>query len=536
MRALLMCGLGPSYVNLDYLRGSLFDTSGAGRDARTRAMLDRAGCADLDFADFTYTVDGGRRTLCRPRTTSVPHLTTFTLEAILQEAEQDYALMDLAGVWSGTAELPPGDFDVVLLSTTYMWSKAIFATVTDWIAERLPSVPVVCGGQYTNLKFHQVMSEFPGVTAVVRGDGERALPAVLKAVGAQRSLEEVPGAVWRDGGRIRVNPLEYMDIEAQPSPRLRGRFPIVPYESMRGCPFDCKFCSFPAASPKWRYKSAEKIKHDWLAYVAENEAQMISAMDSTFTVPPTRLRRLLEILPEAGVRWEGFSRANTVDSEALVDALLEAHCYKLHIGFEAMSDEVLKLMSKRVTAKQNRRAFHALRGSELGYVVFFMIGYPGETPELFAETRDFLVDEYSGHFMLNFFSISDETMPLWEDRERLRIEIEDPDDTHTWWSHIGMNSDDARSLQLTALDDVRERNDDAVLLLWQHQFDHWLMPERGRLENLRVEKCMERLALAPRVHRDVDTGARQIQRQLLLLRDLGVEPMAGRTALAGARS
>ncbi|MBO1413659.1 B12-binding domain-containing radical SAM protein [Streptomyces sp. FH025] len=533
MRALLMCGLGPSYVNLNYLRGSLFDASGTPRDERTRAMLERGGCADLDFTDFTYTVGGERRTLCRPRTTTVPHLTTFALEAILQEADQDYARVDLAGVWSGQAVLPPGDFDVVLLSTTYMWSKAIFAKVIDWIAERLPSVPVVCGGQYTNLKFLQVMAEFPGVTAVVRGDGEQALPAVLKAVGAGRSLEAVPGAVWRDGERVRVNPLEYLDFDAQPSPRLKGRFPIVPYESMRGCPFDCKFCSFPAASPKWRYKSAEKIRDDWMRYAVENGAQMISAMDSTFTVPPTRLRRLLEILPEAGVRWEGFSRANTVDSPALVDALLEAHCYKLHIGFEAMSDEVLKLMSKRVSAKQNRRAFHALRDSELGYVVFFMIGYPGETPELFGETRDFLVQEYAGHFMLNFFSISDETMPLWQDRERLRIEVEDPDDTHTWWSHIGMNSDDARELQLTALDDIRERNDDAVLLLWQHQFDHWLMPERSRRDNLRVEKCMERLALAPRVHTDTDTGARQIHQQLRILRELGVEPTGAR-ALAGA--
>ncbi|MET7765812.1 radical SAM protein [Streptomyces sp. NPDC005393] len=141
--------------------------------------------------------------------------------------------------------------------------------------------------------------------------------------------------MWRDEDNIRINPTEYVDIEDFPSPTVPGNAPTVPDESMRGCPFDCKFCSFPAASPKWRYKSAEKIRDDWIAYAERNGCDVISAMDSTFTIPPTRLRRLLEILPDSGVpRWEGFSRANTINSVQLVAGLEASHCFQLHIGFE----------------------------------------------------------------------------------------------------------------------------------------------------------------------------------------------------------
>jgi anaerobic magnesium-protoporphyrin IX monomethyl ester cyclase len=526
MRALLLCGLGPTFVNLNYLEGSLF-TEPAG--AKAQAMFAKAGVPDFALSDLAFE-DGHRMTqLCRPRNLTMPHLTTFSLESILHVAERDYAKVDLAEVWEDKAATPSGDFDVALLSTTYIWNKPMLATAIQWVEQRMPGIQIVCGGQFTNLKFHQVLYDHPSVIGVVRGDGEHAIPAILNALETGASLATVPNLVWRDCHTIRINPIKYIDLEAWDSPRFPGRYPIVPYESMRGCPFDCKFCSFPAASPKWRYKSARKIRDDWLRYAQENEAEHISAMDSTFTIPPTRMRELLELLPSAGVSWEGFSRANTVVSSYFVEQLLAAHCHKLHIGFESMSDQVLKMMSKRVTSKQNRLAFHALRDNELDYIIFFMIGYPGETSEDFNETKDFLIEEYAGHFMLNFFSLSDETMPLWKDRDELRIKFADPDDPHSWWSHIGMNSDDARTLQMSALHEIREKNDDGVLVLWQHRYDPWFMPHRSRRDNLRVEKAVERLAMAPAVHEDIDRGAAEIRRQFERLNHMGVRarPIVG---------
>jgi tRNA A37 methylthiotransferase MiaB len=430
--------------------------------------------------------------------------------------------IDLLDVWNGTAKAPDQDVDVVLLSTTYIWNRHTLAAAIDWISANLPGTPIVCGGQFTNLKYPLIMNDHPEVIAIIRGDGEAALPELLNSLG-RRDLSAVPNAVWRDGDRIRINALQYVDLDAFPSPTFSAGNPIVPYESMRGCPFDCKFCSFPAASPKWRYKSAEKIRDDWVAY-AHQDATSIEAMDSTFTVPPTRLRRLMELLPDAHVPWECYSRANVVDSAEFIDRLLAAHCFRLQIGFESMNEQTLRRMSKRVTARQNRRAFELLRAGDLGYDIFFMVGYPGEGPEEFEDTRRFLVDEYAGHFMLHLFSITDETMPLWADREELAITVDDPHNTDSPWSHIGMNSHDARRLQAETLDEVRRRNSDAVLMLWQGDYQHALMPGHDNHTNLAVEKALELLAMAPRDFADHDRGAADMVLRLDQLRCLGVEP------------
>lgn len=486
-------------------------------------MLRHAGVPDLSLHRLSFVWGGKEHALLRPRPASVPHLTTLTLNSILATSGQDFERVDLEHVWSGAAEVPQGDFDAALLSTTFIWNPPLLAKAMAWITEHLSDVPVIAGGQYTNLKYMRAMHDHPSIVAVVRGDSESALPLTLKALADGDDLSRVPNVVWRDGDKIRVNALDYVDIDAFLSPSVRGEAPIVPYESMRGCPFDCKFCSFPAASPKWRYKSAEKIRDDWISYASDNGARMISAMDSTFTIPPTRLRRLMEILPESDVPpWEGFSRANTINSAKLVDQLTASNCRQLHIGFESMNDDTLKLMSKRVTAKQNRKAGELLSGSALGYYILFIVGYPGENPDMFRDTQDYLVNEHVGHFALSKFSITDENMPLWADRERLKIIAENPNDTTAAWSHIGMDSDEALRLQLETFDKVRMHSETAVLNLWQHSYQHTLLPHHDRAKNIAVEKSVDRLVMVPKDYTDIAEGAHAVRTQLDRLRELDV--------------
>lgn len=334
----------------------------------------------------------------------------------------------------------------------------------------MPGAEIVAGGQYTNLKHLPVMDRHPSVVAVIRGDGERPLPMTLDAMAKGGDLCGIPNLVWRDGHRIRINPIEYIDIEAFPSPSIIGTSKIVPYESMRGCPFDCKFCSFPVTSPKWRYKSAEKIRDDWSAHVEINGAEVNSATDSTFMISPTRLRRLPEIPPDSDVpQSDGFSRANTP-----------------------------------VSARQ-------------------LLGYPGETPEMYGETVDYLVDEFAGQFYVNMFSVADENMPLWADREEWQSVSADPTDTLAPWSHIGMDGAEAERLQKETLDKVRAAGETAVTHAWQDEFQSRLLSWHDLRTNLAVEQSIERLGMAPLDYADLDEGAHAMGTQVDRLSDLGVE-------------
>ncbi len=511
MLAALLSGLGPSSKSSSYLDGSLFDAT---PDPATCAMLARADCRDFRLEDLDYCTGSTARPLLRPLAQEPAHLTTFTLESILQHSGHDHVHVPMRAVWDDISPGHLGAVDVVLLSTTYIWNLRMLSEAMTWIGKHLPGLPVVAGGQYTNLKYSVAMARHPELTAIVRGDGEVALPAFLDALAARRNFDVVPNLVWRDDKQIKINRIEYINLDEFPSPSFPGPLRVVPYESMRGCPFDCKFCGFPLATPEWRYKSATKIRDDWLTYAEENQAGVIEAMDSTFTVPPTRLRELFEILPSTGVPWECYSRANVIKSADFVEKLLQSHCFRLVIGFESMNEQTLRQMSKRVTAAQNRRALQLLHGSGMDYSVCFIVGYPGETHDQFNDTQRFLVDEYHGRFQLHLFGMSDETMPLWSERELLQIRVDDPYDSDSAWSHVGMNSREAETLRAGTLDRVRRTNDQAVLLYWQGVYEEPLLPGTSAAASISIEKAIERLAMVARDHSDVDAGAAAVRAQL----------------------
>lgn len=519
MRALLVSGLGPMIKNINYLEGSLFDpgtadVAGYFRDVAPEFALQR----------LELTRDGRRRPLLLPRCSEVPHLTTFALTAILDTAAVDFDHLDTTAIWNGETPALADDYDVVLLSTSFIYERRSLRRAVRYLTERWPGATLVAGGQFTNLKFATAMRDHPEIRYVVRGDGEEALPLLLRALAGRGDITEVPNLVHRDErGALRHTPLRDIDLETYPAPKFRGRHAVVPYESMRGCPFSCSFCSFPHASPRWRYKSATKIRDDWARYAAEHGATLIKAMDSTFTVPPRRMRELFDLLPALGLGWEGYSRANALTSEEDMDRFAAANCRSLSIGFESMNEDSLRRMNKRVTAKQNRRAFELLKDSVVGHRCSFMVGYPGETPEEYADTHDFLVNEYSGYFMLSIFSMQDETMPVWQQADEYELRVADPEDPDSGWTHRGMDFEQARQLHRETLHQVRRKNDEALLVLWQSRYEIPIAPELTLRERLRVEKLIERIGMLP-----IDVPDRAAARDtaagyLGKLADLGIE-------------
>ncbi|WP_394821154.1 B12-binding domain-containing radical SAM protein [Pendulispora albinea] len=502
MKIILLSGLGPiwpaaSFWDSDILGGTFFD-----RKQTTAAVHDGLGRV-VTTSDFRYREGSSDQPLLRPRFQSEPHLTSQTLASILDGAGREHELFRLEDVWSEAREPETTAPDVVALSTTFICNWRAMNMAVAWVERRFPMAKLVVGGQYSNLKYMRLMRDLPRIDYIVRGDGELAFPMLLDALEGKAALGQVPNLVMSEPGRlmrpIHVNEFAYIDVEKHPSPRFSGSRTIVPYESMRGCPFTCKFCSFPAASPKWRYKSADKICSDWAAYARENGASLIKSLDSTFTIPPARFRELLEKLPAVGVAWDAYTRANVIKDREVVSALGEAHCASLSIGFESMSDASLDRMHKQVSAAQNRRANALLaEGDTVDYRGSFMIGYPGETPEEYEETHRFLVDEFARHFMLNPFNLIDETMPVWNDAARFGLVVENIDDPDSAWKHHGMDIATARDLHRRTLREVRWKNDRAVAVLWQMPFQSTLNPHVGLLENYRIQKSLERLAFAPK--------------------------------------
>lgn len=514
MRTLLLAGLGPYTANMKTMEGTLLGPDGVSRSRDDFiALLGRP----IDPASFHWGATG--RPLLRPIRGAMPHLSTEAVRAIMDTTDVEYEIFDLEHIWRDDAEAPAGPFDVVGLSTTFICDTGTIGWVMKWIRKRYADATLIVGGQYSNLKYKELLDAYPSIDYIVRGDAETVLPRLLDALARDEPVDAIPNLAARNAaGQVSATPIEYIDIEAHPSPRFVGRHDIVPYESMRGCPFTCKFCSFPFASPQWRFKSAEKICSDWSTYSRENGAQRILARDSTFTIPPARFRRLLEMLPDVGVAWDAYSRANAIDSEDAVFALEAAHCVGLFIGYESMSDAVLEHMDKKVTAAQNRRAVAHLAGSTIDVHGSFMVGYPGETVADFEITRQYLVEDYRGRFGLHFFTMQDETMPVWRDAAVHQLKVING----ITWTHAGMDSDRALALRQETLTDVRWDSEQALLQLWQSDYQRPFVPEADVATNQRIEKLLERLAFTPRDFGAGATASRTCHALMDELTSLGV--------------
>lgn len=520
MRVLLLAGLGPYFKNGDYLDGTLFDPA---------TEVRRVGSRRIDLGALRSRRDGRELALLRPRRALLSHLTAATVRGILERADVEHAFVPLEDVWAGTAVLPAGDIDVVALSTTFICDRRTLRRAIDWITERYSAATLVLGGQYSNLKYREIVATYPQVHYIIRGDGEIALPRLLDALRGTAALEDVSNLVGRVPGSERMieNEVEYIDMNAFPSPRFAGVQEHVPYESMRGCPYSCKFCSYPAASPKWRFKSAQKIRDDWAMYAADNGTKLIRAMDSTFTVPPGRFRELLALLRDVPIRWEAYARTDHIVDAEIVRELEQAHCVALSFGFESMSEASLEKMNKRTIPDDNKRAVDLLANSSVDYRGGFMVGYPGETPEDYASTHDFLVNGFVGRFLLSVFALVDETMPVWNDAGTHRLRVLDPVEPAYAWSHAGMDATTAGSLLKHTLDEARWKNEDGVLMLWQMSYDMPLVPDATPQVNRRIEKLVERVAFTAKDFVDADQQDRRLDASLGELANLGVVLDAG---------
>jgi len=123
----------------------------------------------------------------------------------------------------------------------------------------LPGVTVIAGGPHPSGDPPGTLDM--GVDAVVVGEGEITLPALVERLLAEESIAGLPGVVTRDAnGQIVHGPRPpRVDLDDYPPCGLRHRR-FGPIEISRGCPWACSFCQTPFLfGGRMRHRSVEAI-------------------------------------------------------------------------------------------------------------------------------------------------------------------------------------------------------------------------------------------------------------------------------------
>ena len=217
--------------------------------------------------------------------------------------------------------------------------------------------------------------------------------------------EGVRGIVFRRGQEIIDNgprPL-IADIDTLPRAayhllphlsRYRSRsraFPVGNVFTSRGCPASCTFC-YRTFGKKWRVRSVDNVLAE-IAFLKETYGiRQLDIMDDNFAFDTERAQTILQAIIDR--RWnlkinlQVGIRVNSVTPE-LLETMRRAGVFKFGFGIESGDAGILKRIRKGLDLDQARQLVRDARA--MGFIThgYFMIGFPGDTPETMQRTIDF---------------------------------------------------------------------------------------------------------------------------------------------------
>jgi len=264
--------------------------------------------------------------------------------------------------------------DLVLVGSmmTY-WYPGVFEAIAE-VRAAWPGVTILLGGNYATLCAGHARA-FSGADVVIAGDGEVALPPVLRDL---------------FGGIIEIA-CDAKNLDSYPYPALDlfGRLESAPILTSRGCPYRCTYCASSLLNRRFRtrdpFRVVDEIEH-WLRsrgvrnFAFYDDALLVDSSERAVPMLEEIIRR------DLGCTFHCPNGMHLREINFRVAPLLfKAGFRTIRFGFETASAARQATTGGKVTTDELREAIAYLR--EAGYGrqdigIYLLCGLPGQ------ETRE----------------------------------------------------------------------------------------------------------------------------------------------------
>jgi len=292
---------------------------------------------------------------------------------------------------------PPPD---LLGISTMVNNLAAALDICERIKKKLPGVIIVLGGPGISFCANEVISEFPRVDAVIRGEADNAFPQYIEALAAKTKNPTIEGLVYREGEKIVDNgwPKPIEDLDELPMPAyefckknnnkengagLFDSFNTVSLEAGRGCPFNCTFCSTSHFfKKKHRLKSVQRIIDEILYLKNKFGYEEIAFHHDILTLQRKYIEELCrEIRRQVpGLTWKCSARFDTIDAQILKE-MRAAGCNAIFLGIEVATPRMQKIINKHLDLTGFEEKIKQLKDLDYRFDLSFIVGFPEEEPE-----------------------------------------------------------------------------------------------------------------------------------------------------------
>ena len=260
----------------------------------------------------------------------------------------------------------------------------------------LSAAPIVLGGAGYSI-YPQSALAYLGADMGIQGEGEVAFPMLLDRMKKELSLAGTPGLILAGSGSQgdrafseSLNSFSLGNDLPDLASSLGNEDVWFPYQTRRGCPMDCSYCSTAAVEGRRLRRRSPALVTQEIARLADQGIRRIHFVDNTFNVPASYAKELCAGLASigAGLSWRCIVYPWRID-EDLVGAMARAGCVEVTLGFESGCERILKGMNKRYRPEEVRESSRIFEDYGIRRLGMLLLGSPGETLSSVEETLVF---------------------------------------------------------------------------------------------------------------------------------------------------
>lgn len=284
--------------------------------------------------------------------------------------------------------------EIDLLCISITWDSQ-FNAISDLICKLPDEVLTVVGGHKATEEVESLFARCPNIDLIVRGEGEETIREIVKGLPHKNIL----GLSYRENGTVIHNKnrsLPDLMRVAFPDRSLRKhdyhwiqngvQITTLTFDTVltsRGCPYNCKFCTFSLNPLGQKRKYAERPLVSVIAELKSITADVVLFSDDNFFMNPARTEKLCDLIIENGIKKKFIAqtRIEIARNVVLLEKAEKAGFKIFLIGIESPHDRILAQINKGFTQQQVRDTFKILNNYDFYIHGYFIYGNIGETEE-----------------------------------------------------------------------------------------------------------------------------------------------------------
>lgn len=257
--------------------------------------------------------------------------------------------------------------------------------------------PIILGGSGYSI-FPRELLELGEADFGICGAGEEPLRQLIRALEYGQDFRPIPGLVFRDNGRVVVNPkapgvgapmLQADDRPAAVTAHYLQSGGMLNVQTQRGCAFRCCYCTYPVIEGRAHRRHPAEAVAEEFAQIRRAGAKYAFIVDSVFNSSAGHVQAICEAILRREVKldWGCFLRPHGLTPE-LMKLMRRAGLTHIEFGSDSFCDEVLATYDKDFTFEDILRSSDLARQQQIDYCHFLIAGGPGETRQTLREGFD----------------------------------------------------------------------------------------------------------------------------------------------------